>query len=628
YLAQNADTSTVIAPFKKFIGNARIRFHLATIDPQGRPTKGIVRHFSYLSTSASDYAKFEPWPNNKYINIWFIRQFGAAASGAAAYAIYPRSAVFTPFYDGVICLYNYADYEKTIPHELGHVLNLSHTWGSTNSPAVACGDDSVLDTPPTMGHNPVTCVPSALYDVTCVGSNIVHFRDIRGADSAVDYPDTVNAQNIMDYTYCSRMFTIGQCNRMRNALTSSVAGRNNLYTTGNLAATGALAPFPDLPPVADFSMERATGGGLVTDPRTTFLAFNNTASFSFKNRSWNDTITGVDWAFSNGAATPTSTSTNVVANRFSVPGWVTVTLVARANSGNDTLVNTHAVYAADTTPVNPYGYLQDFNGSASTADWPMMNYYNNRFQWQMYSGAGYNDSRCIRYRSYDTTNKLTGVQDGDYDDIFTPAFNLAGISSDFYFNFYSSGARISGSGTYDSLQLDVSTNGGSYWTTIGGYSGTNLSNVGTRSSEFRPTTASDWVARAIKVPAAYRSRQTYFRLRYRPGTKGNNLYIDNVYMNQFPVGVAAYTVADATFSVYPNPTSNGCTVSLNSANGGNYTVTISDLAGRTIHQQQIVAQPGLGVNSNIAKENFPSAGVYFVTVSSDGISKTEKLVVY
>ncbi|RZK45211.1 MAG: hypothetical protein EOO94_04630, partial [Pedobacter sp.] len=56
----------------------------------------------------------------------------------------------------------------------------------------------------------------------------------------IDYPDTANSQNVMDYTYCSKMFTYLQTVRMRNTLKNNVAFRDNLVSTSNLAFTGAL----------------------------------------------------------------------------------------------------------------------------------------------------------------------------------------------------------------------------------------------------------------------------------------------------------------------------------------------------------------------------------------------------
>ncbi len=628
YMCQNTDTSGVINPFKKWVGNPRMRLHLATIDPNGKPTKGVVRHMSYLTTVADDGAKFDPWPQNKYVNIWVIRTFGASATGAAAYAYLPGMAAYQPYYDGVIVLYDYANYAKTVPHEIGHVLNLQHPWGNTNNPAVACGDDHVDDTPPTKGHNPVGCVASALYDTACATGYLKHYRTASGGDSLVDYPDTANSQNIMDYTYCQEMFTKGQCFRMRTALTSTTAGRNNLITAANLSATGALAPMPDLPPVADYIMNRGTGGSFVSDDRSYFLTLNNSNSFLFRNTSWNDTLSDVQWTFSNGASTPSVSSLTTVINRFTVPGYVTVTEVAISNAGSDTLVNTQAVYVADTAGVSPWGYVQNFD-PANCGNWPMFNYYRNNFKWDFYSGASADgDGKCMRYRSFDTTDKTVGTALGDHDDLFTPGFNLAGITGNYYLNFYTSGCRIPGSGTTDSMEIDASTNGGAQWTRIGGASGTSLINNTYSSLEFVPTSASQWVAHAINIPTAYRTANTFFRFRYWPGDIGNNCYLDNFYTYQFPAEVLAPTAAAGSLKLSPNPATNGCNILFKTGYDGSATIMVKDITGRVVYQLHNSYAPDAIAEETIDRSVTPVAGIYLVTVIINGKASTEKLVVY
>ena len=157
--------------------------------------------------------------------------------------------------------------------------------------------------------------------------------------------DTVNTQNIMDYSYCEKMFTIGQANRMRAALTSSIAGRNNLYSPTNLAATGALQPRPDLKPTPDFSIEKGVfvwGGP--TAERTVFLCQNSSTQFQFRNKSWNDRITNVNWSFSNNASTATSTEmASPVYNSFSDAGWATITLEAIGNNSGCLLYTSRCV---------------------------------------------------------------------------------------------------------------------------------------------------------------------------------------------------------------------------------------------------------------------------------------------
>jgi Pregnancy-associated plasma protein-A len=638
YVKQYPDTIDVIPPFIPYIGNPRMRLHLATIDPNGKPTKGIVRFNSYLTKGGDDQAKFEQWPPNMYINIWIVNGFSAANAGAAAYAQPPFIFPYAPFYDGIICLYSYTNpTTMTIPHEMGHVMNLKHTWGNTNSAGVACGDDNVDDTPPTKGHNPSFCAPAALYDTVCaMNYSKTYFSVLSGlVDSLVDYPDTTNAQNIMDYTYCDKMFTKGQCVRMRAALTSPTAGRNNLITPANLAATGALAPMPDLPPVADFVVNRATGAvGVVTDTRTRFMTFNNSCGFQFRNASWNDTVWDVQWIFSNGATTPTATSMTTVDNKFSTPGWVTVQLIANSNAGSDTFTNANAVYAADTTSAGGLSYAQHFSNAGDIANWPMFNYYNNQFRWEYYYGAGLGDSSCIRYHSFDTSGRVTGIAIGDHDDIFTPAFNLADATGTVYLNFYTAGAYTThGIGTYDprqqdSLQVDVSINGGIQWVKIAGFRTTDLENNGNSGTEFVPTSPDQWKGRAVTVPPAYFTNNTFFRFRYWPGNMGNDLYLDNFTLSPYTVGVKEIVSSGSAFSIFPNPSANGCKLAFKTGNDGTVNYCIKDLTGKVMYSVSKEFAPNTIGEEDITRSLTPAAGMYFVTLTIDGVNMTQKLVVY
>ncbi len=640
YMKENADTADVIPTFVPYVGKPGMRLHLATKDPNGNPTKGIVRFQSYLTAAADDEAKFNQWPPNKYVNIWFIGTFGAEDVGVAAYAYFPSSAVFEPYYDGIICLSSYVSVSdvsvaKTVPHEMGHVMNLYHPWGNTNNPGVACGGtDHVDDTPPTKGHNPSGCTPAALYDTACATGYMVTYMDSHGVlDSIVNYPDTANSQNIMDYTYCSKMFTKGQAARMRTALTSATAGRNNLYTTANLAATGALAPMPDLPPVADFIMNRGTGP--TSDARAYFLTFNNSSSFVFRNASWNDTVSGVSWSFSNGATTPTSTSMSTVTNQFSVPGWVTVSLTATSNAGSNTIVNTQAVYVADTTTVGGMGYTQNFSNASDISNWPMMNFYNNQFKWQFYTGAGIGDNSCIRYRSYDSSDRITGNAVGDHDDFYTPAFNLSTSTDNLYLNFFTTAAytnhNIAGGTTTvdDSMEVDVSINGGGTWYRIGGYGSTRLDNNGNYGTEFVPNSATTWVPRAINIPSSFRNAQTFFRFRYHPGNTGNDMYLDNLYFDGFPAGIKeAITASPNSFNIFPNPSSNGFSMVFKTGNTGAVSYSIKDITGKLVYQNTKVFTANSIQQESVSRSATQAAGMYFVTITVDGVNMTQKLVVY
>ena len=500
YAKQNADTSDVIAPFKKYIGNARMVLHLANKDQYGNPTKGITRHRSYLSINGGDQAKYDGWPNSSYINIWFVRAMPLHAN-AAAYAMYPSAAQIPSEapYDGVICLYDYILGDKTINHEIGHMMNLQHVWGDNNNPAVACGDDGVDDTPPTKGHNGGGCIAANLYDSTCSdGYSKNYLLDDNVTVLNINFPDTNNSQNIMDYTYCSRMFTKGQVLRMHQALNTDVANRAHLWSGANLFATGLLTdssqdpnlsviPRSDLNPISDFSVEKGhTTSGVPPAERTYFYCANDAAvQFSFINRSWNDTITQVKWHFSNGATTPDVTSSGAtlataVNNTFSQPGWVTVGMEVTGNGATTTTTSsTQSVYAADgdhPVVVNPNNaqFVMEFN-PGETDNWPIFNYYNNEFKWQINSSVGFLDHTCMQYTGFDSRvfsplgHYPTGAPGGDYDDFFTPAFDLTSMATgNCNLNFMSAGTFRTGNTAdmKDSLTISYSTNCGRSWTTL------------------------------------------------------------------------------------------------------------------------------------------------------------------
>lgn len=622
--AQNTDTADVINPFKPYVGNPQMRLRLATKDPSGNPTKGITRRQSYLTIQGSDQAKMDYWPQNKYINVWFVNKFDASHSGAAAYAYYPSAGATMPWYDGVISMAAYMATDKTIPHELGHVMNLQHTWGNTNDPEVACGDDLVDDTPPTKGHT--SCGTAALYDTTCSKGYV---------KGSINYPDTNNTQNIMEYAYCSKMFTKGQATRMQAALTNSTASRNNLYTTTNLTATGAIQARPDLKPIPEFSVERGvlSWGGLTTE-RTFFLCQNSTTQFLFKNRSWNDTVTDVTWTFSNSPTTATSSILigNVV-NGFKDAGWATITLAATGNNSGTSTLNRQAVYVASTNAYNG-GYHQYFTKASDFSDWPMFNYYNNNFKWEYNVSNGYpNGSGCIRFHSFDTRTtpeSYSGKPDGDYDDIFTPAFDcnsVSGATGNVNLNFYTSGCATNKTVYHDSMQIFASTTCGDSWVRIGVLTYSDLINNAIQDAEFAPTSAGQWRAQTITIPTAMRSNKTFFRFRYWSATGGNNLYFDNFTISPWTTEIKEVEQNTTEVKLFPNPTTAHSKLCFTTGMDGNTTIIIRDLTGKLISNQTKNYGSNTFVQEEISRNLFAATGVYLVTVTNSNQTNTQKLVV-
>lgn len=643
YSKQNNLTS-VIQPFKKYIGNAKIRFRLASIDPNGQPTKGITHRLSYLTYGGDDQVKMDQWAPESYYNIWFENKIGRApASGTIlAYSTFPASAAAFPYSDGVISGYSYVNDLSTIEHETGHYFDLAHPWNSGAGVGEVCGDDEVDDTPPTKGHFS-TC---PLYDSTCAANYYKVYVSASGlSDSLVNYPDTTNVQNIMDYSSCTNMLTIGQVWRMRAALNSDMGGRNNLWDSVNLVKTGLAAPYPDLPPVTDFSVKTSNSG---TSPLM-YFTFPGVA-LSFTNKSWGDTITSIAWSFSNGATNPNPSFTtygginNPFPNSFADPGWVNIKLDATGNNSGTTSTNyPNAVFVADINPTNPLsGYYQEFSDGGDKAKWPMFNYYQNNFQWKL-ADYGVYDNKCVMYQGYETRTfpaNLTGTPKGDYDDLYSVPFDLSAMTSgSCNLNFHFSGAsRTSTSDNItDTMFVEYSVNKSHSWTTMAALTKDNLSNKGAVSTAYAPTSVMDWAPMTLNIPSAARTGYTVFRFRYKPGTfkaeaasnlsSGNNYYMDRIHISPWPADVSDVHMGSVDVKVVPNPTQGDAYVVIKDVQNSKAEIVVSDITGKVVYKTSEQ------LRGNAARILIPSSviavkGIYLVHTITGTQSNSQKLVVY
>ena len=207
YGAKNPDKTKVPSVWGGLVTDTRIRFALATKDPNGKRTKGITRtkttkaSFSDDNTiKANSTGGADPWPSDKYLNLWVC----ALGGGLLGYAQFPGGPSKT---DGVVIL-NKAfgttgtaqapfNLGRTVTHEVGHWLNLRHIWGDIEN---CSGSDLVDDTP--NAQHPNYGKP-AFPHVSCSnGPN---------GDMFMNYMDYVDDAAMI-------MFTMGQVARMHATL--------------------------------------------------------------------------------------------------------------------------------------------------------------------------------------------------------------------------------------------------------------------------------------------------------------------------------------------------------------------------------------------------------------------------
>jgi len=650
------DTSVIIAPFKKYVGKAYIRFHLANRDPQGNVTTGVTRRFSYLTFGGDEQAKVDQWSPTSYYNIWFENVIGMAVAGGTvlAYAHFPSSADSDPYHDGVICAAQFINDGSTLEHETGHYLSLYHTWNSSGAACGtpgACGDDEVDDTPPTVGHP--SCGPTP-YDTICANNYFKIYPDMSGADSLVNYPDTTNVQNMMDYA-CELMFTKGQVVRMRYALDSAGGGeighRDLLISQDNLSpnftniydASGNLVPRADLKPIPDFFAN-------YSGSKPQYFTCPGTA-LKFTNKSWRDTITAAKMIFDHGATIDSQTWINptyssFVSNSFTDPGWVKIAMTATGNNTGDSTINfNNKIFVADATGTPGTGYIQEFDTSiADGAKWPTFNYFNNEFKWQ-FCNRGYYDHSSIEYLGYDMrVNPLlgvypqTGYPKGDYDDLFSTPMDLTGFSSSdpLNMNFMYSGASRSSTSAdiNDTMIISYSVNGAKNWTNLAVLSKNSLNNKGSLSIPYAPIYDGDWAAKTIPLPAAARTNYVVFRFRFQPNvgsdgyySSGNNFYMDRLLFSPFTAEVSLIKQDNSDIVIAPNPTSGNAYVIVKNVDNSVAHIAVTDIAGRSVYttSQQL---SGSETRVEIPSSVLSVKGIYMVQTRTGNQNSTQKLVVY
>lgn len=617
YRLLNADASNASAPFIPLQADTKIEFRLATKDPEGNCTNGIDRIYSHRTNSANDDSKLNPWPRERYLNVWVVKTIGS--QGVAGYAYYPSGVTGILFtIDGVLILNDYigsigtsnVNQSRALTHEIGHYLNLPHVWGSNNSPGVACGDDGMGDTPITKGW--LTCPglqpPLYMNRVVCSLPN----------DTIVE-----NVENYMEYSYCSIMFTVGQRTAMQQTLGSAVSYRNNLPTYANHVATGTdtaslgsnpysfpsiIPSLPTCVPIADFTANRyyICQGGTVT----------------FTDRSWKAPVSSRTWNIPNG--TPSTSTVASPTITFNTWGWQTISLTATNGTGSDTKTWTNCVFVAPPW----YDYFGTFyegfeNNNFANGLWITENSENSYPAWQQNSLASYSGSNSVRLTAY-------GTDKGLIDAFISPSFNLSTCSNaSLNFKYSCATSATSSTNIQEVLRIYSSSNCGQSWSLRKVINGVTLANAGYSASGFIPNSQSLWANCTIPLVAGDLQPNVRFRFEYTSGAYSNNIYIDDINISG-TVGENEMSNYSFDLNVYPNPTNGEDLVNIGYTLVTKEKVSISlvDMIGReVVVMNSELENPGEKIITIDKQALGLKAGVYLVKISNGASYATRKLVI-
>lgn len=581
YRKQNADTVDIIPAFQSIAADNEIELRLAQLDPNGNCTKGINRIQSQLTYTGDHQVKtLIHWDPSKYLNVYVVNN----AAGLAGHALVPPAADTIPQWDGIVIAHDYvgsigtSNYLRSVvlSHELGHYLSLEHTWGGNNVPGyfyLPCADpgncafdDGVTDTPNTIGWQ--TC---NLNGASC--GNVVD-----------------NVQNFMEYAYCARMFTEGQKLRMHACLNDTIADRNNLWSPGNLTATGTNG-FNNLC-AADFSANK--------------LIICEGDSITFTDESYHGIVSRT-WTLNGG--TPNSSNDSVVTVTYNSAGVYDVSIIA--SDGVSPVALTKTNYITVVPAIGIPGPIQE--GFETTTSLPSSDWYIKNTQqdaaFEITNTAASSGTKSVML-------DLTNVEDGNIDELFSRTYDVSALSN-VQISFRYAFTNRDSVPQSNVVKVWVSNDCGNTWTVKKQVGGTNLNSAPGMSTGMYVPMASDWkTASVTNITASYLVNDFRIKFTYE-NVDGVALYLDdiNISPNAF-IG----EIEQGNLEIFPNPGDENLTVNI--PRNQEFSLVFYDLEGRKINEEK----GNWGVGYKQFSTSNLSTGVYLIHLQSTDLQYSYRAI--
>ncbi|NRA12287.1 MAG: S8 family serine peptidase [Crocinitomicaceae bacterium] len=297
----------------------------------------------------------------------------------------------------------------------------------------------------------------------------------------------------------------------------------------------------------------------------------------------------------------------------------TTALVAPATTGSYTLTCTTIVtgdgnptnneqvlnlYVQNTPTASPF--VEDFEANGFLAPGWSLGNPDNDMTWEEASVTGSNGSGTeaafINNYSYNAQGE---------DDYFeTEVFAIGGGVSTLTFDL----AKAQYTSLDDSLAVQISLDCGATWTTIYGKGGSTLGTVPSTSGDWDPSAAGDWRNEVIDISSF--PGNVMFKFININGY-GNSTYIDNINVSS---DLSINESDQVHFNIFPNPTNGTATLTVSNELSTNSNVVITNQVGQTITIQAFLNKKSIIDMTPYAR------GMYFVTVYTDGLSTTKRII--
>jgi hypothetical protein len=198
------------------------------------------------------------------------------------------------------------------------------------------------------------------------------------------------------------------------------------------------------------------------------------------------------------------------------------------------------------------------------------------------------------------------------DAIISPVYNLPASNSTLTFDLAKANF---GSGFFDTLIIEISTDCGATYTSIYNKGAFNLQTVSYKSDQWTPTSASNWKNETIDL-TTYNGQKAQFKVIAKNGN-GNSTFIDNFNVKS-TLGITTDHLE--TVNIFPNPTSDKVWIEAPNSKS-DVQVEVLDLTGRQMSLNTI--QKGQD-SFELNMESYVS-GLYMIILTSENNKKVFKV---
>jgi PKD repeat protein len=271
------------------------------------------------------------------------------------------------------------------------------------------------------------------------------------------------------------------------------------------------------------------------------------------------------------------------------------------------------------------GYLipfeEDFESGLDSKSWTVVNP-DNETTWAVRDVNGNSGGSKAAYM-----NLFVYYRMNQRDQLISPTMNFEGFSKVFLSFDHAYAQRLN---QKDSLIVYVSQNCGDTWKRVwaNGPNGSGIFETApSTSDEFIPTVADDWCgngwgAQCTELDLSELAGLSNCRIMFECYNKlGNNLYIDNVFVSNYGVGISE--TANSGFTVTPNPSDGRFIIEWSGKSEA--TIELYNAAGQQIYATR--ANTGSGIFTKELNLNQIPSGLYFFKVETSDKTYYQKIVI-